>query len=141
MAMLRALLRRNEEGISAEIQSLNQDLHDLHRDLGPLIARVSDPDAGPSMREAGFDDKGANTEFRSQRRLLPSVDGRGDLCRTPRIPICPTSDNRAAATTLNWRSPSHPSHRGKPVAAWQRGFVDHTIVLYPFQRPLPLDSR
>jgi hypothetical protein len=141
MVMLRALLRRNEEGISAEIQRLNQDLHDLHRDLDPLIARVSDPDAGPSMREAEFDDKGANTEFRSQRRLLLPIDGRGDLGRTPRIPICPTSDNRAAATTLNWRSPSHPSHRGKPVAAWQRDFADHTIVLYPFQRPLPLDSQ
>jgi hypothetical protein len=141
MAMLRALLRRNEEGVSAAIQNINQCLHDLHHDLGLLIARATDLDAVPSMREAEFDDKAANTEFRSQRRLLPSLDGRGDLGRTPRIPICPASDNRAAAATLNWRSPAHPSHRGKPVAAWQREFAEHTIALYPFQRPLPLDSR
>lgn len=141
LAMLRAVLGRDEYMAGTEIESVNKDLSQLTEAIGDVLQDAYGSKGLERSRLRRGDRAARSTisaELSSLRRSLPPLDAEGQAA-PERLPLAPTSGNRSGKADGRWRSPLAPEHHAKTVADWQAEFPFHAVILYPFQKPVSKD--
>jgi len=142
LAMLSAVLLREEYMAGRKIESVNHDLGALMEAVGNAMEAASDPEGLDQSRlrgrRSGGEEAEISGELSSLRRSLPPIEAESGVM-PERLPLAPTSGNPSGEEDGRWRSPLAPELRSENVAEWQAKFPRHTVMLYPFQKPLPKD--